>query len=267
MSRTKTMLLAATVLAGGLAGAAGIAAAQPTYDPAQLPEVKGKVAQYTLTPRGDVDGLILADGTEVHLPPHLSTQLVFSVKPGDAVTVHGLKARNAAMVAGVSVTNDASGVTVTGMDGRGGPGRGDSGHGDSGHGDRGRGERAATMDVTGKVKALLHTTRGDANGVLLDNGAIVRLPPAEATRLAAQLAVGQTLFARGEGIASPLGKLVMARQIGADATKLTDVAAPRPSHDGMPGMMHRQMMHDPMMRGPMMRGPHGRPGPDAPRPG
>ena len=257
MSRTKTMLLAATVLAGGLAGAAGIAAAQPTYDPAQLPEVKGKVAQYTLTPRGDVDGLILADGTEVHLPPHLSTQLVFSVKPGDAVTVHGLKARTAAMVAGVSVTNDASGVTVTGMDGRGEHGRGEPGHGDRGHGDR-----AATMDVTGKVKALLHTPRGDVNGVLLDNGATVRLPPAEATRLAAQLAVGQTLFARGEGIASPLGKLVMARQIGTDATKLTDVAAPRPSHDGMPGMMHRQMMHD-----PMMRGPHGRPGPDAPRPG
>ena len=32
-------------------------------------EVKGKVAQYSMTPRGAVDGLILADGTEAYLPP------------------------------------------------------------------------------------------------------------------------------------------------------------------------------------------------------
>ena len=47
-----------------------------SYDPGQLPPIEGKVAEYSLTPRGDVDGLILADGTEVHLPPHLGTQLV-----------------------------------------------------------------------------------------------------------------------------------------------------------------------------------------------
>jgi hypothetical protein len=34
------------------------------WDPSQLPETKGIVKQYTLTPRGDVDGLILTDGTE-----------------------------------------------------------------------------------------------------------------------------------------------------------------------------------------------------------
>ena len=54
-------------------------------------EVKGKVAQYSLTPRGAVDGLILADGTEAYLPPHLSTQIVFAVRPGDAVTIEGRK--------------------------------------------------------------------------------------------------------------------------------------------------------------------------------
>ncbi len=214
MSRMKSALLAASLLAG----AAGIAAAQTpsTYDPAQLPEVKGKVTQYTLTPRGDVDGLILADGTEVHLPPHLSTELVFAVRPGDAVTIHGLKARSTPMVAGVSVTNDATGTTVAAMGGRG------------------RGERASPMEAEGKVKALLHEPRGEVNGVLLDNGTIVRLPPPEAKRLEAQLTVGQPLFVRGDGIASPLGHVVMARQIGADKTKLTDIAAPRPPH----GMMH-----------------------------
>ena len=71
------------VLAAFLA-TTGVAMAQAaaTYDPAQLPATKGVVAAYSLTPRGDVDGLILTDGTEVHLPPHLGAQLVFAVKPG-----------------------------------------------------------------------------------------------------------------------------------------------------------------------------------------
>jgi hypothetical protein len=60
------------------------AAGAPFYDLQQLPSTKGTVSRYTLTPRGDVDGLILADGTEVHFPPHLSTQLVYAIKPGDA---------------------------------------------------------------------------------------------------------------------------------------------------------------------------------------
>jgi len=57
----KYALLAATLIA---AGASGVALAQrgPVYDPAQLPEVKGKVAQYLLTPRADVVGVILTDG-------------------------------------------------------------------------------------------------------------------------------------------------------------------------------------------------------------
>src|SRR6516165_212242 len=111
MSPLKSILLAGSLLIG-LGGAAGAQLAS-TYDPAQLPEIKGKVAQYTLTPRGDVDGLILNDGTEVHFPPSASTELVFAVHPGDAVTIHGMKARAVPMVAAASVTNDASGATVT----------------------------------------------------------------------------------------------------------------------------------------------------------
>ena len=45
--RLRSLLLAATLLAG----AGGIAIAQvpsPTYDPQQLPAIKGRVAQYSL---------------------------------------------------------------------------------------------------------------------------------------------------------------------------------------------------------------------------
>ena len=226
MTRFKSALLAATLLVS----AGGIAFAQtaPTYDPTQLPAVKGKVAQYLLSPRGDIDGLLLTDGTEVHLNPMLSAELAFSVKPGDAVTIHGLKAKATPMVAAASITNDATGATVTGRMGRGAH------------------EHGTSIEAEGTVKAALHEPRGEINGVLLDNGVVVRLPPAEAKKFAAQLAVGQKLYVRGFGAASPLGKVVMARQLGADRAKLSDVAMPS-MHERM-GMMGHGMKggHGPM---------------------
>ena len=81
-----------TALIAGIAiGTPGTAMAQqsPPKDPVSV--FRGTVAQYALTPRGDVSGLILADGAEILVPPRLLTQLVFSVHPGDAVTISGSK--------------------------------------------------------------------------------------------------------------------------------------------------------------------------------
>ena len=167
-----------------------------TYDPNQLPAIQGKVAEYSLTPRGDVDGLILADGTEIHLPPHLGTQLVYAVKPGDAVTIRGLKARAIPMVQAMSVKNDATGSTVT-DNGAGGP--------------PGPRDAQQTLSATGRIKAQLHGPRGDLNGALLEDGTIVRLPPPEAQRLASTLAVGASLTVQGNGFEGPLGRVIEAQ--------------------------------------------------------
>jgi len=208
---TKEALLAAVLLAAGTHVAFAQSAA--TYDPAQLPAIQGKVAEYSLTPRGDVDGLILADGTEVHLPPHLGTQLVYAVKPGDAVTVRGLRARAIPMVQAMSVQNDATGTTVTDT-GTGGP----------------PGPRGAQQELTatGRVKAQLHGPRGDLNGALLEDGTIIRLPPPEAQRFAAVLAPGATVTVEGDGFSGALGRVIEARSIGPDATHLAEIAAPPP---------------------------------------
>ncbi len=245
MSRVKFGLLAGTLLAG--LGGAAIAQQSPTYDPAQLPTIKGKVAQYTLTPRSDVDGFILDDGTEVHVSPRLSTQLVFAVKPGDAVTIHGLRAKAVPLVAAMSVTNDATNATVVSSGER-----------------HQHGPAAATTEATGAVKAQLHGPQGELNGVVLTDGTMVRLPPPEATQLGDKLAVGKTVYARGEGVSNPLGKLVMARYIGTSSADATEIAMPHP-HGGPGGWMH-SMMHG--RDGGPMGGPRGDapPPPPAPRP-
>jgi len=181
-------------------GSAGLAAAQST-PPGQPTEVKGAVLKYSLTPRGNVDGLIMTDGTEVRLPPRAQAQVVFAVRPGEAVTIQGVKTVANPVVTAVSLTNDATGAVVDTRP----PGP------------------PQPLDDESRVKLQLHGPDGRLNGVLLEDGAIVRLPPPDAEQDAAGLAVGQPLYARGDGMTTSLGKVIAAREIGPASTKLIKV--------------------------------------------
>ena len=66
-----------------------LAPAQPMPLGQPTPTASGTVQQYLLTPHGEVEGLLLTDGTIVRFPPHLSAALASTVKPGDAVTIAG----------------------------------------------------------------------------------------------------------------------------------------------------------------------------------
>ncbi len=206
--------------AAGLAAmllAAGPAAAQDNsvWDPGTLPETKGTVKQYTLTPRGDVDGLILTDGTEVKLPPRLSGAVVFTIRPGDAVSVRGMRARALPLVDGASIRNEATGATLTTL---------------------GPPEPAADETVlNGRIAALLHGRRGEVNGALLDDGTVLRLPPHEAARLSATLRAGQTVSLRGGVAKGPLGTVVEVRALGTSPDTLVEVGGPPPRPRGPRG--------------------------------
>ena len=92
------------------------------------------------------------------------------------------------------------------------------------------------MQATGHIKTQLHGSRGDLNGVLLEDGTIIRLPPEEADRLSSQLAIGQPLYATGQGMASSLGKVIEARQVGPSAAQLAEIqpGPPGPGRRGPP---------------------------------
>jgi hypothetical protein len=208
--------LAATATALATGAAAYSQTAGSLWDSTQLPETRGVVKQYTLTPRGDVDGLILNDGTEVKLPPHLTSQLVFAVRTGDAVRVRGLKARALPLIDAASVTNFATGVSVVDDGPPDGPGR-----------------FATEQTITGKIAFQLHGKRGEINGAVLDNGTVIRLPPPEATRLEAIIQPGQSLTVRGAMLKTALGTVVDAAAIGSSPDQLTDLnLRPRPPGPG-----------------------------------
>jgi hypothetical protein len=218
MSRYRPQqVLYSLLILGGPASCAALAA---TYDPAQLPVFHGKVAQYDLSPRGDIDGIILEDGMEVHTSPRQAAEVVAAIRPGDRVTIHGLKARELGLIRARSLTNDASAATVVDI--------GDDDHGhDGGRGHhRGRrkgGEHGASGEVQGKIKMQLHDIDGDVDGVLLADGTIVHFPSQTATAKAAQLAPGQNLFVQGDLSVSNLGRLVNARNLGPSAGELVPV--------------------------------------------
>lgn len=177
--------------------------------------ISGTVRQYTLTPRGDVDGLLLNDGTEVKVPPHLTGQIVYSIHPGDAVTIRGLRARALPLVEAAAITNNANGRTVV----DGGP----------------AGPVGAGMETTisGTISATLHGARGEVNGALLDNGILLRLPPPEADRMQALLQPGQTIAARGARLDTVLGSVIDVHAIGYSPDQLTELFdGPQPRGPG-----------------------------------
>jgi len=235
--RTRNLLVLGVI---GIAGTgAALAQTVAAYDPQDLPVTHGTVTQFSLTPRGDVDGLILADGTQVHLPPHLGAQLVGAVKPGDTVTIRGLKAEALPLIQALSITDDRSRASVVDAPPPRPPGP------------PGPGARWQWLDVSGQVREPLYGPRGDLNGALLTDGTQVHLPPGRAQDLRADLAAGRTLVAAGYGVSGPYGRALDARQIGPTRAGLVQVgpddaphpppppgvgAPPPPPPPGPPGM-------------------------------
>lgn len=213
--------------------------AAPTSD------ITGRVQQWLMNPNGDVDGLLLADGTQVGFPPHLSATMLQTLKVGDNVRVRGWRMPNGPVVRASSLTATASGRTVA--DQPPAPGAMPRAPRDP--------SALTAMSASGRVKQVLYTDRGDANGVLLDSGTIVRFPPRAGAGMAPMLKVGSTLSARGWGSRNAQGSALEATGIGASADTQQDLFAgpgrePPPPRDGP--------------RAP--RGPRGAGGPDGMRP-
>src|SRR5208283_5212995 len=90
--------------------AARIGSAEPT------PSVTGKVQQYLLTPHGEVEGLLLADGTSVRFPPHEGQALAEIAKPGDEITAVGFLGPSSSYgrtLKALTITNTATGLSLT----------------------------------------------------------------------------------------------------------------------------------------------------------
>jgi hypothetical protein len=162
-------------------------------DPNALPVVKGRVAQFTINRRGDVDGVLLEDDRQVHVPPHMGAALERLVGVGDAIEARYVKPRGADLFAAVSVSNAAGKTLVD----QGPPPK----HGPDGHPKAPRKERATKpIDVAGRVRTTLYAPKGEVCGAILDNGAQVRVDPKANADLAPYFARDSEIHVWGEGL-------------------------------------------------------------------
>jgi hypothetical protein len=133
------------------------------------PTVAGQVQQYLLTPHGEVDGLLLSDGTVVKFPPHLGSALTSAVGPGDPVTVIGflgVATPHGRAMRALTITNTRTGRAVVDQPP---PARPMPPHL--------RGLALTAITVSGTVSRVLVTPAGDVDGVILSGGEQVKLRP------------------------------------------------------------------------------------------
>jgi hypothetical protein len=182
-----------------------------------IPTTVGTVRHFTLTPNGELDGFILDDRTEVHVPPHLSAQLAATVRVGDSVRVRGYHAWFVPVIRTASITDIATGGMVIDV---GPPPRGF------------RPPRSPVapmqrISADGRLDMWLHGPAGDVNGAFLADGTILRFPPRLADQLEGYLVPGQPMRADGWGTATVYGTAIAVQTLGTTAASAT--APPQPS--------------------------------------
>ncbi|MDA8250037.1 MAG: hypothetical protein M0Z28_12790 [Rhodospirillales bacterium] len=190
--------------------------------------VDGTVRSFTLAPDGVVNGVLLDDGTEVHVSTRLAASLEAAVQPGDSVHVQGWRTRTPGVLAAASLTDARTGTAVAEpgapLAPLLAPRRKDT---------QGRpppGAREATL--SGRVLRPLHNPDGETDGALLGDGTELRLPAGAAAGIANLLQPGVKVAAQGYALQTRYGQVMAVQAIGGTPETLTPVtrgaAAPLP---------------------------------------
>jgi hypothetical protein len=168
------------------------------------PVVAGSVRRFLVNPHGEVDGLLLADGTIVKFRPHMGAELIAVVKANDAISVRGYREPSAAVKA-IVVVNEGTRQQVV---------------------ERPPGPDIAKMPkhlrfaalsrlkVMGKIERQMRGKKGEVNGVLLSDGTVVRFPPHVAFDFAVLLQPGLVIAAEGLGTENAYGRGLEATAMG-----------------------------------------------------
>jgi hypothetical protein len=179
------------------------------------PVADGIVDRYLLNPRGDVSGLLLRDGSQMHVTFRAAQDLTKVIQPGDRVRVHGRRDSDSPLVKPDVIINVTDGTSFTvpyRLDLPMPP----------------REERPTIteLNAAGTIQILLYDhVKGVVNGALLSDGTQVRLPPDVGDRFHASLQRNMDVEVRGYGIATPYGTALEAFAIGRKGHPLTHLDA------------------------------------------
>jgi hypothetical protein len=224
--RCRVMLRPFTLLLAALPAAALAAELPPQAPPPPgavgAATLEGLVRGFSLGPQGAVTGLLLDDGTEVHVSHAIAMKLVQDVKPGDSVHVQGWRTVTPGVVTATAVTDARTGGALVDPAAPAPPRM-------SGQGEQPRPlglppPGAAETTLKGRVLRPLHAADGRTDGALLGDGMQLRLPPDAAGPVARLLQPGEYVAVQGYAMHTPYGQVMSVQAIGGSTETLTPVA-------------------------------------------
>ncbi|MEX1827258.1 hypothetical protein [Luteibacter sp. CQ10] len=156
----------------------------------------GRVARVLVNPNGDVDGLLLADGTQVAMPPGLGNTVATHVRKGDAVHIEGWRVGELPLLQAMAV--DAAGTRWVDTPPTAPP----------------EPPALSPMEAHGQVAQPLYGPRGDVNGAVLDDGTMLHLPPPASDRAPTWATPHAPVSAKGFGVETRYGRSIQVTALG-----------------------------------------------------
>jgi hypothetical protein len=153
-------------------------------DDAEILTVRGTVKEFTTSPKGEKDGVILTDGTWVHWPPHLENRFGGILAKGDKVRVigwmdTGKKGESKLEVS--SLTNLTTNETATNTGPKDfSPAEKEKDKKDKkgGKGDKDKDKKdGEPVTANGTVKEFTTAKKGEKDGLILSDGQWIHWPP------------------------------------------------------------------------------------------
>ena len=198
-------------VAGGPGGAAPTMPSPPP-PPAPAPiaaqqqsaVATGTVSRFVINPEGDVDGFLLADGSLVHFPPHMGSQLVSVIHQGDAVRIAGFR-DGAGNITAQQIANERTSQQVVDQ-----PPPVDALRAPPAL----RGAGLVRLSAKGTVARVTTAPRGEPDGVMLRDGTIIKMPPPVAQQFANLLRPDVVVAATGYGTRNQYGEALQATAFG-----------------------------------------------------
>jgi hypothetical protein len=170
----------------------------------------GIVERYVMDPRGDVEGVLLTDGTQVHVPSGVVADFTNAIKPGHHIRVEGIRKQRTQLVAPDMIYNESTAVPFRV------PFRLDA--------------PALPLDrlamtalkVEGIIQVLLYSAlNGQVHGMVLSDGTQVRLPPDVSEAFRGSLKVGIQVTVEGYGTENQYGRTLEALAMSSNGGPLT----------------------------------------------
>ena len=199
----------------GMAEGVSRSDASTEHGQSKSPVAEGVIERYILDPRGEIEGLLLADGSYMYVTSRAEKELLRVLTPGDRVRVYGRRTRDEGLVQADIIKNLTKGTTFVV------PLRLDLPMQEQ--------ERRLSMTemyAKGTIRVLLyHALRGIVQGMVLSDETQVRLPPDTSAELRRSLHVGDSVTIRGNGTCNKFGRAIEALAIGRDMGSLVPLDA------------------------------------------